>query len=342
MKAFVTGSTGLLGNNVVRRLLDEGHEVVGLTRSAEKFERMLGDTVAEPVVGDIQAIDRFASQLDDCDVVFHTAAYFREYYDKGDHLAKLEAINVAATLELMATADAHGVKKFIHTSSAGTIGKREHGEAGDEDTVPPAKQLRNLYIRSKVEGDAKIRAYEPPNGMSVVQILPGWMWGPGDAAPTGAGQIVFDFLDGKFPAVPEGGSTVVDARDVAEAMVRALDQPHGQRFIVGGRYHSLREIIDLIAEATGRPAPKANLPSWLAIAYAHLSEAWASLMGGRAAASVAGVRTMSEKHYVSSAKAERELGASFRPLDETIRDVIRWYDEHDMLPQGRLRGSEHP
>ena len=333
MKAFVTGSTGLLGNNLVRQLLAEEHEVVGLTRSAEKFERMLGDTAATPVVGDIEEIDGFAEQLTGCDVVFHTAAYFREYYGKGDHLAKLEAINVTATLDLMAASDARGSKTFIHTSSAGTIGKRENGEAGDEDTLPSAKQLRNLYFKSKVEGDARIRAYQPPNGLAVIQVLPGWMWGPGDAGPTGAGQIVFDFLDGKFPAVPDGGTALVDARDVAAAMVRAVGKPHGQRFIVGGKYHSLREVVDVIARATGRPAPKGNLPSWLAIGYAYMSEAWASLTGGRAAANLAGVRTMSEKHNVSSAKAERELNASFRPLDETIHDVIAWYDQHGMLPQ---------
>ncbi|MEM7138369.1 MAG: NAD-dependent epimerase/dehydratase family protein [Myxococcota bacterium] len=331
MKAFVTGSTGLLGNNLVRELLAGGHEVVGLTRSAEKFDRMLGDTAAAPVVGDIQEVDVFADQIRGCDVVFHTAAYFREYYGKGDHVAELEKINVDATLTLMDAADARGVPVFVHTSSSGTIGSGPNGEPGDEDCPAPEKQLRNLYFRSKVEGDAKIRAYQAQQGMRVVQILPGWMWGPGDAGPTGAGQIVLDFMDGKFPAVPEGGSSVVDARDVAAAMIKAVDQPHGERFIVGGVYHSLRELIDLLAEATGRPSPKGNLPSWLAIGYAHAAEAWASLTGGRAAANLEGVRTMAGKHRVNSAKAEAALGATFRPIDETVRDVVGWYQEHGMI-----------
>jgi len=334
MKAFVTGSTGLLGNNLVRQLLAEGHDVVGLTRSDKKFEDMLGDTAAVPVVGDMEDIVGFEAQLEGCDVVFHTAAYFREYYGKGDHLPKLEAINVRGTLELMAAADARRVKAFIHTSSSGAVGKRPDGGAGDEDTPPSPRQLRNLYFKSKVDGDTKIRGYESPSGMRVIQILPGWMWGPGDAAPTSAGQIVFDFLDGKFPAVPDGGSSVADARDVAAAMIGAVDQPHGERFIVGGTYHSLRDVVDLLAQETGRKAPKANLPVWFAIGYAHMAEAWASITGGRAAASLEGVRTMAEKHSVTSAKAERELGAQFRPLEETIHDVVSWYRGHDMLPPG--------
>lgn len=67
---------------------------------------------------------------------------------------------------------------------------------------------------------------------------------------------------------------------------------------VAGHYHSLREVIDVIAGTAGRPAPKGQPPR------------------------------------VASAEAERVLGASFRPLDETIRDVVGWYEEHHRLPSG--------
>ena len=336
MRVFVTGSTGLLGNNLVRTLLADGHEVIGLTRSLEKFERMLGDTSATPVQGDMLAIDGFAAHLDGCDAVFHTAAYFREYYEPGDHAEKLKAINIDATLALMAEADRRGVKAFVHTSSSGTIGIREDGSAGDEDTPPSAEQLTNLYFRSKWDGDEEIRAWQPPSGMRVVEILPGWMFGPGDAAPTNAGQIVLDFLDGKFPAVPDGGTCVVDARDVARAAVDAVDRPHGERYCVAGRYLSLRDVIDAIAAASGRKAPGLDLPLWLALSYARMSEAWASLTGGRAAASYEGIKTMGQKHRISSAKAERELGATFRPFEETARDVLAWYVVDGRIPSERV------
>jgi len=332
MKVFVTGSTGLLGNNLVRQLLAAGHEVTGLTRRAEKFERMLGDTAATAVVGDMTDVQGFADAMAGADAVVHTAAYFREYYQSGDHVARLEEINVQGTLSLMAAADEHGVEAFVHISSAGTIGRRPDGAPGDENTPAGPEQLKNLYFQSKVAGDAKIRAHRPSHGMRVVQILPGWMWGPGDAGPTGAGQIVLDFVDGKFPAVPFGGTSLVDARDVAAATIEAISKPHGARYIVGGTYYTLRQIIDHLALETGRPAPKANLPAWVALTYAHLSEAWARVTGGRAAANVAGVRTMAQEHAVDSAKALRELNASFRPLEQTISDVVDWYVRAEMLP----------
>ena len=77
MKAFVTGSTGLLGSNLVRQLLDEGHEVLALARSVEKARKQLGtDGRLEVVQGDLEDIPGFADHMRGCDVVFHVAAYF--------------------------------------------------------------------------------------------------------------------------------------------------------------------------------------------------------------------------------------------------------------------------
>src|SRR5512134_1184503 len=89
MKVFVTGSTGLLGNNLVRLLLDRGFDVAGLVRSPEKAKRMFGESKARFVKGDMLDVAGFASALDGCEALFHTAAYFREYYQPGDHAQAL-------------------------------------------------------------------------------------------------------------------------------------------------------------------------------------------------------------------------------------------------------------
>ena len=100
MRALVTGSTGLLGNNLVRTLIDAGHEVWALARSKEKAQRELSDTAARVVLGDIRNVANFAYELRGIDVIFHTAAYFREYYNPGDHSNAIELTNVKGTMEL--------------------------------------------------------------------------------------------------------------------------------------------------------------------------------------------------------------------------------------------------
>ncbi|MDQ1913728.1 NAD-dependent epimerase/dehydratase family protein [Paenibacillus sp. GD4] len=110
MKAFVTGSTGLLGSNLVRLLAQEGCEVKGLARSASKAKMQLGDTDAQIITGDINDPDTFVSDLSGCDVLFHTAAYFRESFQSTkDHWPMLEETNINNTLNLFEMAVEKGV-----------------------------------------------------------------------------------------------------------------------------------------------------------------------------------------------------------------------------------------
>ncbi len=331
MKVFVTGSTGLVGNNLVRALEAKGFDVGGLVRSEEKGKRLLGDTNATLVKGDMLDVPSFADALDGCEAVFHTAAYFREYFQPGDHAQALEDVNITGTLNLMTEADKRGVRRFVHVSSGGTIGMKPDGSPGDEDTPPPASQLENLYFKSKVDGDAKIHAWQAANAMQVVEILPGWIWGPGDAAPTAAGQLALDFMAKKLPGIIDGGTCIVDARDVAESMIAAVEKGrHGEKYIVGGRYYSLEQLSKGLEQVSGVPSPTMHVPHGILMVYAWFQETMGSLTGKDVLVTREGVRLMHANMQITSAKAERELGATFRPIEETLRDVVVWYREHPM------------
>lgn len=343
MKVFITGCTGMLGSNLVRALVSDGHEVVGLCRSIRKAQWLLHGLELELIAGDMRDVNGFAHHLEGCDAVIHTAAYFREYYTPGDHADALEDINVRAMIALMRASEALGVKRFIHIGSSSAIGMKPDGSPGDEDTAPAPEQLRNLYARSKFEGDAKIREFQASSNMRVIEILPGWMWGPGDAGPTGAGKLLLDFLAGKLPAVPKGGTNVADVRDVAAAIVAALHHPAPRdRYLVGGTFHTIPELMHTIAKITGRRPPRA-LPSAVVLAYAHCSELWARLTGTRPTAPVEGVRLFARTRRVSSARAIAELGASFRPFAETAEATMTWYREHGVYePTPPAKAVERP
>lgn len=331
MKAFVTGSTGLLGSNLVRLLLAQGHSVKALARSKEKAARILGDTKAEIVMGDMQDVAAFADEMAGCDVLFHCAAYFREYYNPGEHWPILQAINVDGVTKILEAAERVGVKKAIHVSSSGVIG-HENGRPGDESTPPSPITYENLYFKSKILAEERVQAFLKTHQMPVVLILPGWMMGPSDAAPTDAGQVILDLLHGTLPGMIDGGNPIVDARDVAQGMINAVEQgKSGERYIIGGVYHSLNQVAQTVHQLTGVRVPGWTIPYPLALVVAWASETVARLRGTETVMTVSGIRTLHAGVRLNSQKAERELGVSFRPLAETLADEIEWYAKHGYL-----------
>ena len=163
-------------------------------------------------------------------------------------------------------------------------------------------------------------------------ILPGWMWGPGDAAPTSSGQLLLDFLKQKLPGVIDGGTSIVDARDVASAMVTAAGKGRsGERYIVSGPFLDFQQILTVLEKVTGVPAPTRQIPYALSVAVGFGSEIWSRLTGKNALVTVEAVRTIHAKKPVDSAKAIRELGATFRPFEQTVKDEVDWYRANGYL-----------
>jgi dihydroflavonol-4-reductase len=292
-------------------------------RSENKARRLLGGLPVELVPGDMTDVSAFAGALDGVQVVFHTAAYFREYYQPGEHWETMKRINVDATLRLLEAAEARGVARSVFTSSTGVL-QTEEGRAADETAPYSDFTETNPYFKTKVLAEQAIYRFLENSRMDLVLILPGWMMGPGDAAPTSAGQLILDLLDRKIPALIDGGSCLADARDVAAAMIAAAERGgRGERYVVTGPLATIEDIARDLEEITGIKAPRLRMPAWLAVAGGGLTEAWAGLTGG--------IKTMSEKAVVSSAKAERVLGARFRPRRDTVNDTVQWYREHGYL-----------
>lgn len=336
---FVTGATGLLGSALTRHLLADGHTVRALARDPDKAERVFSDlapgesTRLDVVVGDMLDVPAWADAPDGVNTLFHTAAYFRESFGAGDPRARLWAVNVDGTRTLMEAADAAGVARAVHTSSSGVLPrggpKRTLTEA---DVAPPDHDWNgNDYFESKHAADQAIRAFLATHRMPVVFVLPGWMFGPGDDGPTGAGKLTLDVMRGSLPAVPNARVCVVDVRDVALAHVRAADALaagagalRGERFIVAGPYTPVREVVDGIAEAAGVEAPRATVSVGLLRLVALAHEVRGRLTKTEPLLTRRALGALTRTAPVDSGRAERVLGVGFRPLDETLRDTVAY------------------
>ncbi len=334
MKALVTGSTGMLGHNLVRALLEQGWQVKALVRSKQKAQKLFGNLTLEIIEGDMENVAGFTSALKDVDTVFHTAAYFREYYSAGeDHWDKLKRINIDATLELITASEKIGVKNFIHVSSSGSLEiPANHGMANEN--TPLAMNTKNLYFKSKAEGDTAIAKWlgAAPRAIKLVSILPGWMIAPRDAAPTAAGQLLLDFMQRKIPGVINAGTSTVDARDVASAMIKAVQLgQNGAKYIVAGRLVKFAEMFPILEQISKVKAPTLQMPNWLVLTLAKVDTFISGLQKKTPTMPFDGIQTMLALHTLSSAKAEQELGVTFRPLEQTLSDTIAWYTENGYI-----------
>ncbi|MEM7029224.1 MAG: NAD-dependent epimerase/dehydratase family protein [Chloroflexota bacterium] len=326
-RAFVTGSTGLLGSNLVRQLVDEGYEVQALARTKEKADRFLGDVDTQIVIGDMLDIPAFTPSLVGVDVLFHVAAFFKEYTGADDKYDKLlQTINVDGTIALFEAAKAQGVRNIVYTSSGGVIGQSANGAAADE-TSPFNEATPNQYFQSKIRAEKAIEGWLKDNpDMRVVLILPGAILGPGDNGPTGIGRMCIDVLEGNLPATPPGALMMVDVRDVATASIKAIKQGNsGDRFIVANRFCTMSELVPLVAKVGGVKAPAFNLPYPVAWMYGAGSELVAKITGQPPLATRVLIKTLNEDIQLSSAKAQRELGITYHPIEETVSDAITWF-----------------
>ena len=333
MQAFVTGSTGLLGSNLIRELVNRGYRVKALVRSIDKAKYLLGDLPqVQFIQGDLQAIPAFAAELRGCDVLFHTAAYFRESYGLGDHWPQLKRLNIDATIELLEAAEKVGVRKAIYVSSSGCIGRNPDGSPGNETSPPAPVTYSNLYFKSKLMAEAAIAHFLQRSTLPVVLICPGPMLGPQDAAPTEFGKFVLDFLQRKIPARLAGGMPTVDARDVAIAMANAVEHgKSGDRYLVGGPYTTMADLMHSLEAVSGVPAPRQKIPGFMMRVLAFFSTWMGRLTGRKPDIPTEGVNIMLANLAYDSAKAERELGIRFRPLETTLADMVAWYRQANYL-----------
>ena len=335
--AFVTGATGLLGNNLVRELVAQGVSVKALVRSEAKGrQQFAGVEGVELVLGDMADVPAFSSALHGCDAVFHTAAFFRDNFKGGSHWEELKHINVDGTEQLIEHAYGAGIRRFIQTSSIAVL----NGEPGmpiDESCLRDLADADDDYYRSKILADHVVLAFLAAHpDMHASFVLPGWMWGPADIGPTSSGQFVNDVVLGKLPGLLPGSFSVVDARDVAKAQISAAEHgQRGERYLAAGRHMTMQELVPLVGKIAGIKTPTRNLPFPLLYLLAAAQELYARVSGKPILLSLATVRLMRKeagRSHFNHTKSEQQLQLKFRPIEQTVADTVAWYRRNEWLP----------
>ena len=262
---------------------------------------------------------------------FHIAADYRLWTKNPD---EIYATNVEGTRRLLEVAGQAGVERVVYTSTVATIAVPTPGGAlPNEETHATLSQMVGHYKRSKFLAELEaIKAAAA--GVPVVIVNPTAPVGPGDWKPTPTGRIIVDFLNGKMPAYVDTGLNLAPVENVAAGHLLAAEKGRiGERYILGARNMTLKQILEALAPIAGRPAPRVRLPHAVALAAGYADELFSRITGREPQIPVEGVKMSRHRMFVASDKAERELGYVAGDVEAALERAVRWYEAH-----GYIRG----
>jgi len=327
-RIFITGSTGFVGANLTRLLLERGYAIRALARPSSDLANLHGlmgqGLDLEVVRGDLTDAN-LAEKMVSCRYCFHVAAHYSLW--QRDR-SQLHSSNVLGTRNILAAAKQAGIERTVYTSSVAAIGVPSDGSLGTEQYQSPPERLIGDYKKSKYWAEQEaIQAAQ--TGQNVVIVNPSTPIGPYDIKPTPTGDIILRFLRRQMPAYVETGLNLIDVRDVALGHLLALEKGHaGERYILGHQNTSLKQLLELLSDITGQPAPTATVPLWLPLGVAWVEEKVLAKLGYQPTVPIDGVRMSAQQMYYDPAKAVRELGLPQSPIRTAVADAVEWFQRN--------------
>ena len=320
MKIFVTGGTGFIGRQFIRRLSQTGHEALCLVRETSDARELRLSGVGM-IRGDVMDKDSLLAGMDGCDWAVNLANLYefwvpdrRAYHD----------VNVTGTRNVMEAAIETGISKIVHVSTVAVF-----GDAGwpVTETSEMGPRCFSEYARTKREGDLVVRDLYRQGKLPVVMVYPGGVVGPDD--PKASGRYIMNLLQGKMPAQVFTTSVFpwVHVADVAEAIIRALetDGNNGEKYLLVAENITFGEINSMLSEISGKKLPRMKMPNALTMMMARILTRLADLTGKPPVLDMSTdqMRLMKEGLRVDGSKAARTLGISYIPIREAMEELVQ-------------------
>ena len=320
----VTGAEGFLGNNVCRKLVVSGYQVRGLNYSDPKA---LAGLDMEIINGDITKPETLVPLIEGADVVLHLAGSLV----MDDSYETLSKPNIDGVRNIVDACLKYNVKRLIHGTSIQVFEQHPKNEKLTETRAYVGAKACD-YDRSKADGDRIVVAAREKGLDSIVMVI-GGMLGVNDFRPSVSGKFLIDYYTEKKPVPSKGGYDWVDVRDVAEAIVVAIEKGgKNETYILNGKFYSMVELCTLIEQVLGRPVIKKKISIGFIKALLPILSLASKITGKPAVFTKARLESLFINEQICHEKARLELNYNPRPLETTLRDVYRWFEAKGMLP----------
>jgi dihydroflavonol-4-reductase len=326
MLIAVTGASGHVGANLCRMLLQQGHAVRALLYHDD---RALQNIEVQKIKGDVLDKSSLKSLINGCDIVFHLAAHISI---TGKQHGQVKDINVHGTENVIDISIESGIRRLIHFSSIHAISQFPLEFPLDENR-PFIETLKHSYDNSKRESELLVKNAVLNKGLNAIILNPTSIIGPFDFKPSLMGSALIKLFTRKLPALVVGGYDWVDVRDVCQGAINAINRgTPGEKYILSGYWHSLKEISEKISELTGITATHYVCPSFLAKISVPFFFLISKITGKSQLYTLESLEILkNNNHFIVSEKAKNELGYVKRPFNETLLDTYHWFNENGYL-----------
>ena len=336
MKILITGGTGFLGTHLIPLLRAQGHSLTLISRSKPPAAWLQGENAIRHVQADLKDREAVREALKGTEALYHLAGLVSFRNEDG---RKMYELHVDCTRELLRDVRALGTRpRVILASTSGTIAVSKTERVGTEADDYPIETVGGWpYYLSKIYEEKLALEFCKKEGIPLVVLNPSLLMGPGDDRLSSTWTVV-KFLQRDIPAMPGGGMSFVDARDVAQAAVNALTQGELYGRHLMGVNMSMKEFFSRLERLSGVPAPRVKLNKDLNILGAYALERFAKWRGEKPTLDPQEVEVGEHWFWLDSAKAEAQLGFVARDPYETLHETVQYV--MSKLPPGELPGTK--
>ena len=339
---LLTGAAGFLGSNICLQLLEKGCKVRALVLPNDKSVKFIPKDV-EVVIGDLTdeaSLEPFFTVPEGThSVIIHCASMVTVDPTFSD---KLMEVNVTGTRNIITKVLAHPeCEKMVYVSSTGAIPEQPHGtpiKEVDKFTPVDDRKVVGAYSLSKAIATQMVLDSVKVMGLKACVVHPSGILGPYDHALGETTRTVLQIIKGEMPMGMQGSFNLCDVRDLAAGTIAAIDKGRdGECYILANEPVTLKEMCDMIQKECNAKKIGIYLPLGLANKIAQALEKQAEKTGKKPLMTTFSVYNLARNNVFDYSKAQRELGYTTRPYQETIHDEVRW-----MIEEGLIEGVPTP
>ncbi|HEY7312436.1 MAG TPA: NAD-dependent epimerase/dehydratase family protein [Gemmataceae bacterium] len=329
---FVTGGAGFIGSHLVRLLVKRGESVRVLDLPTAPVRHLPLDRI-ELVPADIRDKAAVHGAVRGCREVYHLAGNPNLWVQQR---GRFRQVNYVGAVNVIEAALAVGVRRVLHTSTESILTRARQTSAITEEQRITCADAIGPYCRSKYLAERHALRLGRA-GAPVVVVNPTLPVGPGDLGCSPPTRMMLDFCKGKRREYLDAELNLIDVRDVAEGMVRAMERGRpGRRYLLGHENLSIRTVFGMLARLTGLPEPRWRVPYPVALAAAYASEFLADVFTHRSpAATVTGVKLTRRRMHFDPRRSLAELDLQPRPVANSLAETVAWFRDNGWLAPDR-------